>query len=262
MPIGVQGYTLRYRAFTRAQLERTYAKVKEAGYDGVESGMGGRLISDDEDLALLQKNGLKVADIYGDVTKPDELMRRAEKFGVKIAGLMSIPGEMMLSSDGFKAYAEQLNALAKPYKGTGYRLQYHNHAQELRNFPDQGGKAGLAILIEETDPEVVCFELDTYWLSAAGADPAQWILKAKGRIPIVHYKDFAFNNKAQDTGLGSVYPRYAEIGQGNINWQAVTAACREAGSEWYCVEQDQTVLDEFECLKISADYMRGALGIS
>jgi len=257
MPIGVQGYTIRYRIHTEAQVEEAYGKLAAMGYDGVESGLGGRMMPVERDMALLAKHGLKVADAYGDITKPDEAMKRAQQYGVKLLGLPAIPGEMLNSPEGFYAFAAQVNEWAKPFRGTGFRLQYHNHVQEFRNFPQIGGKAGMAILIEETDHEIVTFELDTHWVACAGGDIPQWIGKVKGRIPVVHFKDYAIDNKAEDTNIGTVYKRFAEIGQGNINWPPVLAACVEAGVEWYCVEQDRTVLDEFESLKLSIDYMRG-----
>jgi len=256
MPIGVQGYTTRYRVYTAAQVEEAYGKIAAMGYDGVEAGFGGRVMSAEEDVALLKKYGLKAADTYGDLSKPDEVMKRAEIYGVNIVGVPSVPNEMLHSVEGFKVHAERINELAKPFKGTGIKLQYHNHSQEFRNFPQLNGKSGMAILIEETDPDIVVFELDVFWMSAAGCDPVQWINKVKGRIPIIHFKDLAIDWKAENGDMGQVFRRFAEIGQGNINWPPIAEACVNAGVEWYCVEQDRTVLDEFECLKISIDYMR------
>ena len=259
MAIGVAGYTTRFRAFTLEQLEDTYRKIAELGFDGPENCLGRRAgLTWKDDWKLLKKYNLKVANVSGDISKPDEVKKKADAMGVNIIWLSPIPGEMMHSVDGFKAYAEQINILARDYRN--YKLLYHHHAQEFRNFPSLNGKTGLHILIEETDPEIVIFEIDTYWASAAGADPAQWILKVKNRIPVVHFKDYAYDWKAQEADLGHIAPRFAEIGQGNINWPAVVEACQEAGVQWYCVEQDRTVLDEFECLKISISYMK-SLGI-
>ena len=259
MAIGANGYTTRFRTFTLAQLEATYRKIADLGFDGPESCLGGQIgVPWEEDLKLLQKYNLKIADIHGDIARPEELKKKADALGVNVIWLDPIPADMMNSIDGFKAYAEKINAWAKGYKG--YKLQYHNHSQEFRNFPALNGKTGLEILIEETDPEVVVFEIDTFWASGAGADPAQWILKVKNRIPVVHFKDFAIDWKAEETNLGHIARRFAEIGQGNINWPAVVDACREAGVQWYCVEQDRTAIDEFESLKMSIAYMRG-LGI-
>ena len=65
----------------------------------------------------------------------------------------------------------------------------------------------------------------------------------------------------EEVGLGEVPRMFAEIGQGNLNWKAITAAAREAGVEWYNIEQDQTKRPVFESLKISIDYMRDVLHI-
>ena len=261
MAIGVAGFTTRFRAFNKAQLEATYKKIAKLGYDGPENLLGATAgIPWEDDWKLLKKCGLKVADCRGGDynTEPDKIKKMADTLGVNICWLNPIPGEMMNSVDGFRAYAEMINTWAKGFKG--YRLLYHHHAQEFRNFPELNGKNGLQILIEETDPEAVVFEVDTFWASGAGADPAQWILKVKNRIPVVHFKDYAIDWKAQNTDLGHIAPRFAEIGQGNINWPSVVEACREAGVQWYCVEQDKTTLDEFESLKMSIAYMKN-LGI-
>ena len=260
MPIAVCGYTVRYHGFNKEQVESTYKKIAEMGYDGPEGSLGRRYMSVEEDLALLNKYGLKVCDAYGDLTKPDEAMENASKYGVKVFGIGAIPGEMMISADGFKAYADRMNELAKPFEGTGFRLQYHNHSQEFRNFPELNGKTGYALLIENTNPDVIAFQLDTHWTAAAGADPAAWIRKLKGRIPIVHFKDYAIDNYSYDVGLGNVIKRFAEIGQGNINWTAVKEACEFAGVEWYSVEQDRSYMNEFDSLKISIDFMK-SIGI-
>lgn len=257
MPILANGYTIRDHMFTSEQVEAAYAKLQKMGFDGVESPAGMGFMSSDEQLSLLKKYNLKVCDLQADLEKPEEAMAMAEKFGVKIFSLEYMPGAMMKSVDGFRAFAAKINRLAQPFKESGFRLQYHNHAQEFRNFPELNGKPGLEILIEETDPEAVCIQIDTYWAAAAGADPARWIRRVSGRIPVVHFKDYAIDSKANDTGLGSVTPRFAEIGQGNIDWKAVTQACREAGVKWYSVEQDQTVLNAFDCLKMSLDHMKG-----
>ena len=262
MSIAVVPYTLRHHAFNLEKVKTIYSTLHELGYDGLENGMGRSAgLSPEEDLELIRSNGLRVCGAYGDIKNPEEVIKAARLYGASVVGMPSIPGEMMRSPDGFHAYAEQINAWAKPFKGTGIRLQYHNHSQEFRNFPELDGKSGMDILIEETDPETVAFELDVFWASAAGCDPAQWIHKLTGRIPVVHYKDMAMNCQAENTGLGEVPRQFAEIGQGNLNWPLITEACRAAGVEWYCVEQDQTKRPVFESLKISIDYMRGTLKI-
>lgn len=262
MPIAVVPWTLRFHTFTPELVKTAYRTLHELGYDGVENGLGRSAgLSAEEDLALLKEHGLQVCSVYADLEKPDAAKALAEKYGVSVLGLPAIPGNMMRSVDGFRAYAQQLNQLVKPFAGTGIRLQYHNHSQEFRNFPELGGKTGFELLIEDTDPDLIAFELDVFWAAAAGCDPAQWVRKLKGRIPVIHYKDLAMNYQEDNTNLGEVPRQFAEVGQGNLNFPAITDATREAGVKWYCVEQDQTKRPVYESLKLSIDYMRSELQI-
>ena len=90
------------------------------------------------------------------------------------------------------------------------------------------------------------FILDTYWLSYAGVNPAKFIRERKGRIACVHLKDLKIVNNA---------PEICEIGQGNIDWDDVIAACEDAEVEYALVEQDICDGDPFDSLKISYDYL-------
>jgi len=262
MSIGLAPYTIRNNVFNEAQVKAVYGRLHDMGFDGLEGGIGPRYgLSLDEDIALLSQYNLTVCDVYADPNKPDEAMKTAEAYGTKYICIPTLPGDMMLSVDGFKAYCEHLNNLAKPFAAAGFKLSYHNHAQEFRNFAALGGKPGMEILINETDPSGVCFVLDVFWTSAAGADPAYWLRRLKGRTDLVHFKDYSIDDRSYDMEIGSIPWRFAEIGQGNINWQAVVEACREIGIEWYCIEQDFTRGCAFDSLKTSIDYMRNELGI-
>ena len=88
------------------------------------------------------------------------------------------------------------------------------------------------------------FELDVYWIQAGGADPAAWVYRCAEREPLLHLKDMRITPEREQ--------RYAEIGEGNLNWSAILGAAEESGVEWYLVEQDQCYdLDPFESLAIS-----------
>jgi len=263
MPIGLAPYSIRHHVFDKETVESTYATLKSLGFDGLEGGIGRSAnYSIEEEKEALAKHGLKICTIWGDPNKPEETMARAEALGTKIVCVGTMPGDMMRSVDGFRAYTRWLNKVAKPFADGGFKLSYHNHAQEFRNFASLGGKPGYEIMIEETCPDSVVFCLDTFWAAAAGADPAYWIRRLKGRnSPVVHFKEYAIDECSYDLGIGSIPWRFAEVGQGNINWREVMAACREIGIEWYCIEQDMHRGSAFDSLKISIDYMRNELNI-
>jgi len=263
MPIGLAPWSIRHHVHSKAHVEDAYKKLGEMGFNGLEGGIArGQGFTIDEEKELLAKNNLVLLDMYADAEKPDEAMKLAEAYGTKTICVGNMPVNMWMSSDGFKAYCEKLNKTAKPFADAGFKLSYHNHSQEFRNFADLNGKAGYEILIEETDPKGVVFCLDTFWAAAAGADPAYWLRRLKGRTEIVHFKDLAINERSDDLGVGSIPWRFAEVGQGNLNWQAIVEACREIGIVWYCIEQDlHRDGNAFESIKKSIGFMRNELGI-
>ena len=75
-------------------------------------------------------------------------------------------------------FAEEYNAIAKKLEGSGIKLGYHTHSNELAKYD---GKVALQILLEHFRPEI-WIELDVYWITAGGGDPAQWIGKLKNRV--------------------------------------------------------------------------------
>ena len=64
-----------------------------------------------------------------------------------------------------------------------------------------------------------------------------------GREPLVHLKDMVITAEREQL--------FGEIAEGNLNWPAILDACKEAGVEWYIIEQDHCLRDPFESLGIS-----------
>ncbi|MEM7382051.1 MAG: sugar phosphate isomerase/epimerase, partial [Bacteroidota bacterium] len=118
-------------------------------------------------------------------------------------------------------------------------LLYHNHNFEL--IADENGVVILDYLLENCNPEYVNFEMDLYWVKAAGADPLAYFEKYPGRFKAWHVKDM------DEQG------RFAAVGQGNIDFASILAKKELSGMEYYFVEQDMTFdgLEPLEAIKIS-----------
>jgi hypothetical protein len=137
-------------------------------------------------------------------------------------------------------------ALAKAIRENGLYFMYHNHDQEFKRLQ---GKTVLRKMAEDFTPEELGFVLDTFWIQAGGANPVEYIREFAGRVPCIHLKDYAVGRKM------------APIGEGNINFEAVVAACEYAGAEYLLVEQDDcNGEDPFDCMKRSYDYLK-SLGL-
>ena len=106
------------------------------------------------------------------------------------------------------------------------------------------GKPALEHLYEMTDPELVTAELDVYWIAYAGHDPAAYIRRYSGRVPIVHMKDMDPSDRS-----------YAEVGFGSMSMPAILRAARDADVQWQVVEQDVCKRAVMDSARMSLEYL-------
>ena len=260
--LGAQLYTLRYILpngpaevlKNLAAIGYEEAEVLQAGFSEL-----GPLIADaglkPKSMHLLPS---VVTGTWGGTEKPaDASIEAAAEIAAK-AGIAYLvmpylpPDDRGTDLDHYKKLAEKLNAAGAAAKAAGLGFAYHNHAFE---FEPIGDSTPFDTLLAETDAATVQLELDVFWVSVAGHDPAETLRKHAGRVPLVHLKDKAaglvsqFNEK--------VTPEtFKEVGNGSIDFAAVLAAAQEAGVEHYFVEQDQTTGDPLASLRQSYDHIR------
>ena len=249
---GVQAFTVRDFLSSPAQCRESFKKIADMGYDSVQAWPAGGMTAQ-EMQDMLSDLGLVNCSSGGDYERFakgegfKEAVDQARIFGVKYIGVSTLPHEFRYTKDGMKRYAHSLNKIAAELKKDGCALIYHHHALEFYSFGD--GVNGMDILTEETDPEGVFWTLDTHWLASSGVDPVYWIRKLKGRIPIIHFKDYSIVEGAEK--IEDVHKAFAEVGAGNINWPPIVTAAKECGVEYVIVEQDICKGDPFDSLKIS-----------
>ncbi|HHV55167.1 MAG TPA: sugar phosphate isomerase/epimerase [Firmicutes bacterium] len=247
--IAAQLYTIRDFLKTPVEIERSFQRVREIGYRAVQlSGLGP--IEPERLAEIARNNGLEICathvDYYALRDKTDEMVREHKLWGCRYVGIGGLPGEYR-TAEGYVRFAREASEVARRLADEGLVFIYHNHAFELERMPATGegrGRTGLDILYSESDPRYFYAEIDTYWVQYGGGDPAAWIRRLSGRIPVVHLKDMTVRGHTQ---------LMAEVGEGNLNWPAILAACREAGVVWYAVEQDVCQRDPFESLAISLE---------
>ena len=254
---GATVFTVRDYANDKEQYKNTLIKIKDIGYDSVQNGVP-PFMSDAEMKELLDCAGLVPCSAYADLGQmkdsPEAFSKAVESaktLGVKYICVGTIPSGLCESIEGYKRFSADLNAVGKVLGKEGIGMMYHNHALEFYSFG--GGQNGMDIMVAETDPSLVFFNLDTHWLAAGGVNPTDWIYKTKGRLPIIHFKDYAIGGGAQE--VEGVCKRFAEVGEGNLDWASIVRACHETGVEYAVVEQDTSLRCPFESLRISYDNM-------
>jgi len=247
--VAAQLYTLREHLKTVPDIARSLKRVREIGYLAVQaSGVGP--IPEAEFLALLKGEGLTLCATHeGNIlTEPQKVIARLNALGCRYTAY-PYPGDVKLETLAeVREFARQLNTAGKQLYEAGKILTYHNHHIEFRKID---GHLILDVLFNETDPRYLQGEIDTHWVQYGGGDPVAWCAKLKGRLPLLHMKDFAIT---PDNKIA-----FAEIGQGNLDWPRIVAAAEGSGCEWFIVEQDVCPGDPFDSLKQSFEYIRTTL---
>lgn len=150
--------------------------------------------------------------------------------------------------DDYKKYADDFNKKGEICKQNGIRFAFHNH-----NFSFQpiDGQFPQDILLMNTDPSLVDFEIDLYWVIAAGQDPETWLKKYPGRFKACHVKDRS-KNPVEDNGKNS-----CNLGEGSIDYQKILTTAKNNGMQYYIVEQEAYPNGSpLEAAKVDADYMK------
>lgn len=150
------------------------------------------------------------------------------------------------SIDDYKRMAEKLNEAGEMCKDAGLKLAYHNHAFE---FEDYNGENGYQVFLNNTERDLVFFEMDIYWIVRADRDPIQLFKNHPGRFPLWHVKDMNQTNSELNT----------EIGSGTINFNKIFNMAKEAGAKHFIVEQENFDMDPYKSLAQSYNYIKSDL---
>lgn len=244
MQIGAQLYTVRDFCKTTVGLAEALKRVADIGYRTIQ--LSGTCAFDAEWLqARLRETDLRCVLTHISPARlledTEMVAREHELFGCHNVGLghFSFNGKSGQTYEDFlKLYRPVTEALQRNRK----YFMYHNHDHELSR---ENGKTILERLAEDFSAEKLGFTLDTFWVQAAGGDPAQWLEKLSGRVPCIHLKDFSYGRKM------------SVIGEGNINFDRVFEKAEAAGTKYMLVEQDDcNGEDPFDCLKRSYEYLK------
>ena len=150
-----------------------------------------------------------------------------------------------------EAVAASFNRWGAALKAQGLRFGYHTHGVEFDPMPD--GRTRLQVLMEKTDPSLVCFEMDVFWVVHAGADPVALLKRYPNRWKLMHLKDLRRGATKDDSGHAPASDNVV-VGQGQVPWPSVLATAQQVGVEHYFIE-DETP-DPLACIPSSLDYLR------
>lgn len=224
---GIQLWTL--RDDMQKNVNETLRKVAELGYKSLETygfdgnfyGKKAREFSD-----FCRGLGMNVHSSHTGITVDTaaSFANQAAEAGLSFLVLPSMMGRPEKSLDDFKKTAEEMNVIGEQCLKSGIRFAYHNHDFEFRTME---GKLPYDILLQYTDPKLVSFQMDLYWVTRAGHDPFKYFDLHPGRFTTWHIKDMAVDGKS------------CIVGNGRIDFKNLLEKAGQAGLERLFVEQEQ-----------------------
>jgi sugar phosphate isomerase/epimerase len=227
-----------YWGWTReAGTEAVLAELSDIGYRNVEPFGGtyeGRTAAGFAEL--LGKYGLKAPTSHGSTNEAqfDQTLAYAKEIGQKYTGSGGSASPGISTFEDTLATAEALNRLGEMSKkaGTG-KIFVHNHQGEFTTqFADPltgAVKSAWEILVENTDPRYVTFQLDVLWAADAGVDVVSLLEQHGDRIELLHVKDGFLNGDARAIPT--------DVGEGDIDWAPILDAA-QGTVKYYVVERD------------------------
>jgi sugar phosphate isomerase/epimerase len=180
----------------------------------------------------------------------DEHIAFAQEVGLSYMVLAFLQPNERKSLEDYRHLAGFFNQVGGQCKKAGIQFAYHAHNFEYMVFD---GVTAFDDLLEHTDPDLVKIELDCYWMTRAGKDPATYLKKYPDRFPLLHIKDLK-PGYPPTTDVMKGGDAFTEVGRGSIAWKPIFEA---AGSslKHYFVEQDKCERPTLESAKISYEYL-------
>ena len=219
------------------------------GYKQIESyeGATGMFwgMSNTEFKKYMDDLGMTIISSHCDTTKDFE-KKAADASAIGMKYLIFPYEGANKTIDDYKKYADDFNKKGEICKKNGIRFAFHNHNF---SFTAINGVFPQDVLMQNTDPSLVDFEMDMYWVVTPGQDPVAWLKKYPTRFRLVHVKDRTKGATATaDT---------CTLGQGSIDYPSILKEAKKQGVQYYIVEQEKyegtTPIDS---AKADAEYMK------
>jgi sugar phosphate isomerase/epimerase len=249
-PIGAQLYTVRQDA--ERDLPGVLKAIRKIGYTEVETYWDIYGHPAGELRSMIADCGLRVPSGHFNYDGLESKIDYAKTLGVSYMICPMLPQSLWFTPDGYKRAADQFNMWGEKIRQAGMQFGFHNHNYEFRRF---GETNGFETLMKSCEANLVCIEMDCYWMAQAGQNSLQMFEKYGSRIRLLHLKDrkagFPESQVKNDAA-----EHFTEVGAGTIHWQEILNAAAKHGVRHMFVERDSGDLPAMESLRISYENLQ------
>jgi len=245
-PLGLQLYSL--RETFKKDPTAAFDKTKALGFQYAEVYAAIPIAPEKLKEELASRGITAVGTHFGyDDLKKDlpAAVAKAKALGLKYAGVAWIPHTTAEFGEAdVKKAAADFNTFGEAFKAEGIRFFYHTHGYEFRPVSEGSSDTFFDMLVKETKPELVSYEMDVFWTYLPGVDPVKLLAKYPDRWALMHLKDMrkgavrgVFTGKAPLTDD-------VPIGTGQIDWPAVLKQAAKSGVKYYFIEDESPTVEE------------------
>ena len=242
-PIGLQLYSLR-DSFSK-DVPGTIQKAQKFGFKYVElAGPYGGLTAQ-QFADKLKEAGLKPVSTHNGFERwrddPEAAASEAKAIGLEFAGCPWIPHTGNFDEKTCLEAARVFNHAGEVLSKYGIKFFYHPHGYEFQPY---GNGTLFDLLMEKTDPKLVCFEMDVFWIAFPGQDPVKLLQKYGSRFQLAHIKDLKKGVKTGSLSAGTDLRNDVALGTGQIDWPAVLKAGKDVGIKYYFIEDESPLVED------------------
>lgn len=222
----------------------------------------------DEFKALCDKLGAEIisthSSIQEDPAKEDEIMNRWRELfkiqqtcGGKYFVIPSYQVEFTVAD--VQRMCDYFNRVGKIAAEYGLKLGYHNHSHEFNKLKDNDAIM-WEYLVEHTNPEYVCFELDVYWCTKGGKSPVEYLKKYPNRIQLLHIKDEFVIGASKTIDFEGIFNQFYKNGMKNyvVEIEVPKALREKKNADGSAYTKEQISEEMFKAARESADYIKKA----
>jgi len=247
--IGIQLYSVQDQMAT--DVRGTLERLSTYGYDTIEGYDGGKGIfwgmKNTEFKSMTSDLGLDFVASHANVFEGLE-QKAAEAAEVDMKYLICPWVGPQESMDEFKRLADEFNRIGQVCKDQGIRFAYHNHGY---TFEPLEGEMPQDYLMENTDPDLVYYEMDIYWVVLPGQDPQAYLERYSNRFKLGHIKD-----RRKDAAPGEENAS-TELGTGSIDFPPIIQTAKDNGMEYFFAEQERfDDITTMESAEKNAQYLK------
>jgi len=166
---------------------------------------------------------------------PEGVAREAKELGLKYAGVAWIPHQGDFDEKTCREAAAVFNKAGQVMAKHGLKFFYHCHGYE---FQPHGQGTLFDLLMQETDPKLVSFEMDIFWVVFPNQDPVKLFQQYGRRWELVHLKDMKKGTARGSLSGGTDVKNDAALGEGLMDLPAILKAAKAAGVKYYFIEDE------------------------